>query len=153
MASSKTVDTVTKIVKPIIAELGLRLWDVRFVKEGAQHYLRIFIDNDKGIDINDCTNVSHAIDPAIDEADPISVPYYLEVCSPGINREIKTKEHLDYAVGKSVILRTVRPEDGIKEFIGTLLKWDKENVLLQTQENEREFARTNIQIIKLNDDI
>lgn len=153
MASSKTADTVKKLVEPVITEMGLRLWDVRFVKEGAQHYLRIFIDSDKGVDINDCTDVSHAIDPIIDAADPISVSYYLEVCSPGINREIKTKAHFDYAIGKSVILRTVRPQNGEKEFIGILTARDKDTVTLQTDEERIVFAATNIQIIKLNDDI
>lgn len=153
MASSKTVETVRKLVLPVIEEMGLRLWDVRFVKEGAQHYLRIYIDSDKGIDINDCTNVSHAIDPIIDEADPISVSYYLEVCSPGINREIKTKEHFAAVIGKSVLLKTVRPVDGVREFCGTLEEFDKETVTLKTEGESVSFARNNIQSVKLNDEI
>ena len=81
-------DRVFNLIKDTVETQNVRLWDVRFVKEGASYYLRVFIDNDAGINIDDCTNVSHAIDPIIDEADPIDKSYYLEVCSPGLEREL-----------------------------------------------------------------
>ena len=77
-------DRVWALVEDAVRSQGVELWDVRFVKEGASYYLRIFIDSEKGIDIDDCTNVSHAVDPILDEADPIDKSYYLEVCSPGL---------------------------------------------------------------------
>ncbi len=81
--AGNTVTRVTELVQPKVEALGLTLWDVRFVKEGASWYLRIFIDKPGGITIDDCTAVSHAVDPVLDAADPIEVSYYLEVCSPG----------------------------------------------------------------------
>lgn len=80
-------------MKPIIERLGLSLWDVRFVKEGAEYYLRVFIDSENGITIEDCENVSRAIDEPLDIADPISQSYCLEVSSPGVERELRTDEH------------------------------------------------------------
>ena len=84
MAKNPTAVKVTGLIKEAIENLGLMLWDVKFVKEGTSWYLRVFIDKDGGVDINDCTDVSRLIDPIIDEADPINVSYYLEVCSPGL---------------------------------------------------------------------
>ena len=96
MAGNKkgnTVEIVTDIVKPVIEEMGLTLWDVRFEKEGAGWYLRVFIDKEGGVDINDCENVSRATDPLIDEADPITQAYYYEVSSPGIGRALVRPWH------------------------------------------------------------
>jgi len=117
-------DKVYDLVKPTVESCGVNLWDVRFVKEGASHYLRIFIDKPEGISINDCTDVSHAIDPVIDEADPIDGSYYLEVCSPGTEREICRPHHFDYACGKTVKVKLFKAIDGKKEFIGTLKDYD-----------------------------
>ena len=84
--------TVREIAEPLAAELGLRVWDVRFVKEGAEHYLRIFIDRDEGVSIDDCVDMTHAIDGPLDETDPISVSYTLEVSSPGAERPLTRDE-------------------------------------------------------------
>ena len=85
---ANSAEKVYGLIKDAVEEQGVSLWDVRFLKEGASWYLRVFIDKPEGISIDDCTNVSHAIDPIIDAADPIDVSYYLEVCSPGIEREL-----------------------------------------------------------------
>ena len=84
----KAADMVFSLVKEPVEKCGVSLWDVRFLKEGAEYYLRIFIDKDGGVSIDDCTRVSHAIDPIIDEADPIDRSYYLEVCSAGLSSEL-----------------------------------------------------------------
>ena len=149
MASSKTVEIVKGIVEPAINELGLSLWDVRFVKEGASYYLRIFIDSENGIDINDCTNVSRAIDPLIDEADPIDEAYYLEVCSPGLGRELKEEHHFEKCAGKPVIIHTIRPtEDGLRDIKGVLKERTKEAVVL---EDGTAIEKANISSVKLDD--
>lgn len=152
MAGGKTVETVTKIVRPAIEALGLRLWDVRFLKEGASWYLRIFIDSDNGIDINNCTDVSHAIDPLIDEADPIKVPYYLEVCSPGINRELKTDEHFAIMSGKPILVHTVREENGCRDFRGTLLERNRDELIINTENGEIKIQRSNVGKVTLDDE-
>ena len=117
-------DKVYDLVKNTVESCGVSLWDVRFVKEGASHYLRIFIDKPEGISINDCTDVSHAIDPVIDEADPIDGSYYLEVCSPGTDRELSRPHHFDYGIGKQVTVKLFKAINGKKEFTGTLKKYN-----------------------------
>ena len=117
-------DKVYDLVKPTVESCGVSLWDVRFVKEGASHYLRVFIDKPEGISIKDCTDVSHAIDPVIDEADPIDCSYYLEVCSPGIDRELCREHHFDYGIGKEITVKLFKAIDGKKEFVGVLKKYD-----------------------------
>lgn len=152
MAGGKTVETVKAIVRPVIEELGLRLWDVRFVKEGASWYLRVFIDSDEGIDINNCTDVSHAIDPLIDEADPIKVPYYLEVCSPGINRELTTPEHFELMLGQKVLVHTIREQNGGRDFSGTLKSHSKEELVIANEGGEIIINRSNIGKVNLDDE-
>lgn len=121
---AKIAEKVYDLVKETVEGCGVNLWDVVFVKEGASHYLRIFIDKEEGICIDDCTNVSHAIDPIIDEADPIDVSYYLEVCSPGIERELVREEHFKAMIGSTVTLKLFKAIDGKKEFTGILKGFD-----------------------------
>lgn len=133
-------DKVYDLVKPTVESCGVTLWDVRFVKEGASHYLRIFIDKPEGISINDCTDVSHAVDPVIDEADPIDGSYYLEVCSPGTEREIVRPHHFEYAIGKEVKVKLFKSIDGKKEFVGVLKAYDGD-ITLEMDGNENKFEK------------
>lgn len=126
-----TVAQVWELAKPLAEELGLTLWDVRFVKEGAQWYLRIFIDKEDGVGIDDCVAMSHAIDKPLDELDPISQAYCLEVCSPGIDRELVRPEHFEAFMGAPVRVRLIRPmEDGTREFLGLLLEYGEDRSLV-----------------------
>lgn len=127
-------DKVYDLVKETVESCGVTLWDVRFVKEGASHYLRVFIDKPDGISINDCTDVSHAIDPVIDDADPIDCSYYLEVCSPGIDRELNRPHHFEYALGKEITVKLFKAIDGKKEFTGVLQAYDGGITLLADKE-------------------
>ena len=127
-------ERITNLITNTVEEQGVTLWDVRFLKEGASHYLRIFIDKPDGITIDDCTAVSHAIDPILDEADPIDCPYYLEVCSPGIERELTKPFHFEYAIGKNVVIKLFKAIDGTKE-IGGVLKAYNELLEIETAEN------------------
>lgn len=144
-------DKVFSLVQSTVEENGVSLWDVRFVKEGANWYLRIIIDSDSGISIDDCTNVHHAIDPLLDEADPIDRAYYLEVCSPGLERELTRDEHFEQMAGEKVKLKLYKARDGVKEFAGTLKSGDKEKVVITTETQEIEFARNEISYCKLDD--
>lgn len=126
-----TVAQVWELAKPLAEELGLTLWDVRFVKEGAQWYLRIFIDKEDGVGIDDCVAMSHAIDKPLDELDPIHQAYCLEVCSPGIDRELVRPEHFEAFMGVPVRVRLIRPmEDGTREFLGLLLEYGEDRSLV-----------------------
>ncbi|MBR4122962.1 MAG: ribosome maturation factor RimP, partial [Clostridia bacterium] len=113
---ANVADRVYTLIKEAVEEQGVMLWDVRFLKEGASWYLRVFIDSESGITIDDCTNVSHAIDPIIDEADPIDKAYYLEVCSPGIERELTRPFHFESVIGQRVKVKLYKAIDSKKEF-------------------------------------
>lgn len=116
--------TVFELIKPTVEDVGVTLWDVRFLKEGASHYLRVFIYKAEGISIDDCTAVSHAIDPIIDKADPISVPYYLEVCSTGIEAELTRKEHYEILKGKPVTIKLYKEFEGKKQIEGVIAGYE-----------------------------
>ena len=120
---------VRELVAPVAEEMGYYIWDVEFVKEGADKYLRITLDNEEGININDCERFHRAIDPVLDEADPISESYVLEVSSPGIERELKYPEHIDACEGWDVEVKLYAPVDGLKVFRGVLLAIDNENAI------------------------
>jgi ribosome maturation factor RimP len=112
---------VTKIAEPLAEELGYFLWDVEYVKEGSEMYLRITIDSEDGINIEDCEKMHRAIDPLLDEADPIDVAYHLEVSSTGIERELKNEKHINACIGWDVELKLYAPVDGVKTYTGELL--------------------------------
>lgn len=134
---SNTVNVVWKIAEPIANELGYELWDVRFEKEGADWFLRVFIDKEDGISINDCVDMTHALDEPLDEADPIDQSYCLEVCSPGLERSLKRDSHFEKSIGKAVQLKTIRPIDGIREFKGVLESYDNGSLELVLEDGTK----------------
>ena len=115
------VATVKSLAEPLAEQLGYDLWDVEYVKEGSDYYLRITIDSPKGITIEDCEKMHRAIDPILDEADPIEGFDHLEVSSTGIERELKTERHIIASEGWEVEVKLYAPVDGAKSFIGELL--------------------------------
>ncbi len=144
-------DKVFSLVEETVKAQNVSLWDVRFVKEGANWYLRIIIDSENGISIDDCTNVHHAVDPILDEADPIDRSYYLEVCSPGLERELTRDEHYEAMVGEKIKIKLYKAKDGVKEFSGVLKSGNKEKVILTAENSELEFARSEISSCRLDD--
>ena len=157
MAKSKggvTVSKVWELCEPIVTSLGLSLWDVRYVKEGAQWYLRVFIDKPEGVDINDCERVSRAINDPLDELDPIENAYCLEVCSPGIERELVRDEHFEQFLGADVMVRLRRPIEGIgRDLDGRLKAYADGEVTIvdHAGENELTFSKKDAAWIKLDD--
>ena len=135
---ANAAERVYSIIKETVEAQGVTLWDVRFLKEGASWYLRVFIDREGGVSIDDCTNVSHAIDPIIDEEDPIDLPYYLEVCSPGLERELTRPFHYERVLGEKIKIRLYKALDGKKEFIG-ILKKTGESLVLDVDGTELTF--------------
>lgn len=152
MAGKNTVKIVWEIVEPYVEELGLQLWDIQFVKEGAEWYLRIFIDSENGITIEDCEKVSRAIDEPLDVADPIDKHYTLEVSSPGIERELTRAEHFQQFMGADVMVKMIRPlpETG-KEFKGVLKSADKHTCTVETPQGEITFNIKESVWVKLDD--
>lgn len=141
-------DTVREAVEPTVNELGYRIWDVVYSKIGADYHLEITIDSDSGINIEDCERVHRAIDPIIDEADPIEDFYYLEVSSPGIERELRTDEHIALSVGKRVEAKLFTARDGKKSFTGTLSAFDENSVTVTDGEDVAVISRSDVAKLK-----
>ena len=121
-------ETVREAILPTVTELGYRIWDVTYQKIGADYHLEITIDSDEGINIDDCEKVHRAIDPILDEIDPIEDFYYLEVSSPGVERELKSEEHIELSIGQKVLCKLFTAKDGRKSITGILAAQDKESV-------------------------
>ncbi len=135
-----TAVAVLELAKPIALEMGFELWDVTFVKEGPNYFLRIFLDSEKGISIEDCERFSRKIDPSIEEGNLVAGAYFLEVCSSGIERDLVRESHYEYALLKNVRVKfIVKPEDGERELEGVLKGYDKEFMTLLIDENERKI--------------
>ena len=148
-----TTSAVWEIAEPIAKDLGLKIWDIRFVKEGSMWYLRIFIDKPDGITIEDCENMSRAIDKPLDEADPINVSYCLEVCSPGIERELTRDEHFEQFIGQKVMVKFIRPiKSGQKEINGILKEYSNGNItIISYDDEELSFSKKDTVYVKLDD--
>ena len=152
MAKPNTVDKVREIVKPYADELGLEIWDITFKKEGSEWYLRIFIDKEDGIDIDDCVNLTHAVSKPLDDADPISQNYMLEISSPGVERELTRDEHFAKYIGSPVNVRTIRPVDGVRDFGGILKSYENKTLSLELQDgSEISFEKKDTNFVKLDD--
>ncbi len=152
MAKQNTVQRVEEIIKPFAAELGLELWDIAFEKEGTDWYLRIYIDKEGGVSIDDCVDMTHAITKPLDEADPISQSYTLEVSSPGVERRLTRDEHFEKYTGSAVMLRTIRPIDGTRDFCGIMTAYkDKKITLKLIDDSEITFDKKDTSYVKLDD--
>ena len=147
-----TVGAVRAIAEPIAQSLGLSIWDVRFLKEGATWYLRIFIDKPGGVSIDDCVDLTHAINGPLDAADPIEQAYCLEVSSPGVERELTRDEHFRAYLGAPVKVRTIRPVDGARDFAGTLEDYADGQIALRLPDGAGlSFAKKEVSWVKLDD--
>ena len=145
--------TVEQLVRPTVEGMGLRLWDVRFEKEGPDWFLRVLIDRDTPLDTDTCEEVSRAIDPILDEADPISQSYYLEVGSPGLGRRLNRPEHFAQLTGQKCLAHLIRPDaQGRREMSGKLLGLENGSVTLETEEGPVTFALDAASYVKLCDD-
>ena len=148
-----TVQIVEQLVRPVVEGMGLSLWDVRFEKEGPDWFLRVLIDRDTPLDTDTCEEVSRAIDPILDEADPISQSYYLEVGSPGLGRRLNRPEHFAQLTGQKCLAHLIRPDaQGRREISGKLLGLENGSVTLETEEGPVTFALDAASYVKLCDD-
>ena len=150
MSKSKTYESRTEdLLTPIVEKFGVSIYDVEYVKEGSDWYLRAYIDKAGGVDINDCENVSRALSDALDKEDFIAEAYILEVSSPGLGRALKKDRHLEKSLGEEVEVRTYKPIEKQKEFTGILKGYDKDTITIETEEKELVFAKTDIAIVRL----
>lgn len=130
---AKIEEKVEQLVKDPIEKLGYSLYDVEYVKEGPEYYLRIYIDKESGIDLNDCEKVSNEINEILDRADYIKEQYYLEVSSPGIERKLRKDKHLEQNISKNVEIKLFKKDNnGKKEYIGKLKAFNQEEIIIET---------------------
>lgn len=156
MSKGKAAENRTEeLLAPIAEANGVEIYDVEYVKEGSDWYLRAYIDKPEGVNIQDCENVSRALSDKLDEEDFIEEAYILEVSSPGLGRALKKDKHLEKSLGKEVELRLYKPRDKQKEFTGILKAFDAGSVTIEmeaeqsTEEEEKVFARSEIALIRL----
>lgn len=141
------------LIRPILDRLGFFLWDVEYVKEGADHYLRAYIDKENGITIDDCVEVSRALSDELDREDFIDEAYILEVSSPGLGRALKKDKDFERSIGQSVDIKTYKPIDGLKQMTGVLLSYDKDSIEIASEDGKKKnIGRSDIAKINLSVD-
>lgn len=137
------------LLSPIAQANGVEIYDVEYVKEGADWYLRAYIDKPEGVNIIDCENVSRALSEALDKEDFIPDAYILEVSSPGLGRTLKKDKHLLKSIGQEVEIKLFKPIDKCKEFAGVLTDFDEKQITILEGEISRTFERSEIALIRL----
>ena len=145
--------TVWELAEPLCEEFGYILWDVEYVREAGDLFLRCFIKKEGGVTIDHCVSVNHAMSKALDEADFIEDPYTLEVSSPGLGRRLTKDRHLEQEIGSDVDLKLYQAIDGVKVFTGVLKAFDKDAVTIETDGNDAVFSRKDIASLKLTLDL
>ena len=146
---SKITDKVTELAKPMVEEEGCSLWDVEYVREAGSWFLRIFIDKDGGVGIDDCERISRRLDPILDEADPIPDSYVFEVGSAGAERELKRPGDFEQFMGSEVEVRLYQPVNGCKVYVGVLTGYDNGRVTVTVGKTEVSFDKSQIALVKL----
>lgn len=141
--------TAERLLTPIVERVGVSVYDVEYVKEGSDWYLRVYIDKPEGVNINDCVEVNRAFSDVLDEEDFIEESYILEVSSPGLGRTLKKDRHLQHSIGEEVEIKTYKPIDKVKEFSGVLMSFDSESLTIENEDGQRTFARSDIAVIRL----
>ena len=157
MSKRETYESKTEeLLTPIAEKYGVGIYDVEYVKEGKEWYLRAYIDKPEGVNINDCENVSRALSDVLDEEDFIPDAYILEVSSPGLGRALKKDRHLEKSLGVEVEVKTYKPIDGQKEFSGILKAYDADTITISGSETDdgndnitHVFKRMDVALIRL----
>lgn len=133
---SRVTDIVAEMAKPVVAARGCELWDVEFVREAGEWFLRVYIDKEGGVSIDDCEAVSRALDPMLDEADPIEQSYNFEVSSAGVERQLRRPSDFEKFMGSYIAVKLYKAADGAKEHLGYLRGYDNGAVTLETKDGE-----------------
>ena len=145
----KITDQVRAFAEPVVQAHGCSLWDVEYVKEGGDWFLRLYIDKDGGVDINDCEAISRAVDPILDEKDPIPDSYSFEVCSAGLERELKRPSDFAQFLGSPVTVKLYQPKNGLKEQPGILIAYENGAVTIRQGETEVRFEKSEVAQVRL----
>ena len=146
---SKLTDAVLALAEPVAAQQGCEIWDVEYVKEAGSRYLRVYIDKPDGVSIQDCEDFSRALDPILDEADPIPDSYVFEVGSAGAERELKRPSDFEQFMGSQVEVKLYQPKDGRKAFVGVLAAYDNGRVTITSGKETLEFDKSQVAQVRL----
>lgn len=151
MSKRETYEEKTEhLLASIVERYGVEIYDVEYVKEGKDYYLRVYIDKEAGVNIQDCENVSRALSDALDAEDFIPDAYILEVSSPGLGRALKKDKHLARSIGEEVEVKTYKAIEKQKEFSGILKAFDEESITIEPEEGtSMKFARSDVALIRL----
>ncbi len=146
---AKVTDVVAQLAAPVVEQAGCSLWDVEYVKEAGEWFLRVYIDKEGGVSIDDCEAVSRPLSDLLDEADPIEGSYTFEVSSAGADRVLKKPEHFARFQGQEVEVKLYRPRDGRKDFVGVLRSWQDGDVTLDVGGEPAAFEKKEIALVRL----
>lgn len=146
---SKLTEKIQALAEPVVREEGCSLWDVEYVREAGSWYLRVYIDKEGGVSIDDCERISRRLDPILDEADPIPDSYVFEVGSAGAERELKRPSDFEQFMASEVEVRLYQPREGKKAWVGTLAGYDAGDVILRVGEEEIRFPAAQVAQVKL----
>ena len=146
----KVTDIVAEFAKPIVEAHGCQLWDVEYVREGSERFLRLYLDKPDGtVDINDCEAISRAVDPILDEKDPIPESYHFEVCSAGLERALKRPGDFERFMGSTVTVKLYRPRNGLKEIPGILRGYEDGKVTVEAGKETITFEKSEVALVRL----
>ncbi len=145
----KVTDLVASFARPIVEEHGCELWDVEYVREGADYFLRLYIDKEGGVDINDCEAISRAVDPVLDAHDPIQDSYHFEVCSAGLERALKRPSDFARFMGSTITVKLYRPRNGLKEIAGVLRGYEDGCVTVEAGKEIITFQKSEVALVRL----
>ena len=145
----KVTEIVTQFAQPIVEEKGCSLWDVEYVREGSERYLRLYIDKEGGVDITDCEAIHRAVDPILDEKDPIAESYHFEVCSAGIERALKRELDFIQFMGSPILVKLYRPRNGLKEIPGILRGYENGTVTVEAGKETITFTKSEVALVRL----
>ena len=146
---SKITEAVANLAKGVVEAEGCSLWDVEYAREAGSYYLRVYIDKPGGVSINDCEAISRTLDKLLDETDPIPDSYIFEVASAGAERELKRPSDFEAFMGSEVEVRTYKPINGQKAFVGTLEKYEDGAVTLSSGKKQIRLEKQDIALVKL----
>ena len=145
----KVTELVASFAKPIVEANGCELWDVEYVREGSDYFLRLYLDKEGGVDINDCEAISWAVDPLLDEADPIAESYHFEVCSAGLERALKRPGDFERFMGSAVTVKLYRPRNGLKEIPAVLTGYENGRITVQAGKETITFEKSEVALVRL----
>ena len=145
----KITEIVAGFAEPVVQQHGSTLWDVEYVREGSDYFLRLYIDKEGGVDISDCEAISRAVDPILDEKDPISESYHFEVCSAGLERALKRPGDFERFMDSPVMIKLYRPRNGLKEIPGILRGYDNGRVTAECGKETIVFEKSEVALVRL----